>query len=414
MGINPSGWVRPPRPWTQWSIPWYRALHTAFLVGDLAAVVLALVNGGASLAMRLVTVLTLLMVPLWFFWKGYRSRLQTPRDVLVYLAGMILLILAGIALSPAGNINLFALYWQVFMLLRLTPAIGVSLVISLLTQVAYQLDVLHTPFMIRLTTSDIILSVLGVTASGMFGWYIDAFAQEAARNARLLAELKVTQDELARREREAGVADERQRLAGEIHDTIAQQFTSIVTNLEAAESRLEANPTAALTHVRSAREAAREGIRDARAMVNALQPRVLEGRTLTEALQQITAREQAQPGPDVCFFSVGTAANVGRLQEAIMVRAVQEALTNVRKHAQASTVRVTLLWDDDDAILEITDNGQGFVPKALPPSQNGSHVGLRTMQQRVERAGGTWMIDSHPGDGTSLVVSFPIEKGARP
>jgi signal transduction histidine kinase len=139
-------------------------------------------------------------------------------------------------------------------------------------------------------------------------------------------------------------------------------------------------------------------------MVQALQPRILEGRSLSDALHEIATRD-----PKVTFSEDGGVVSLDRIREAILVRALQESLHNIRKHAGATSVEVTLTWLEDEVILEVQDDGSGFDPEELPASLDGHHMGLVAMRSRVEGVGGTWSIESAPGEGTSLAVSFPLD-----
>ena len=146
-------------------------------------------------------------------------------------------------------------------------------------------------------------------------------------------------------------------------------------------------------------------------MLHALQPHVLEGRSLSEALKQVARDADAATQAQVVFQEDGPPATVGRLQESMLVRGLQEALQNARKHANASRVDVSMTWLPEELLLDIEDNGRGFDPENAPVNRDGHHMGLASMRARVEQAGGTWMIDSTPGEGTSLAISFPLDRG---
>jgi signal transduction histidine kinase len=390
---------------------WYERFVVIFGLIAVVAIIFSLLDGDEPISRRLIGTAAALGAIGWFAWRGRWELLTSDLRVALYLVGQLLLVVLAIRMWDGFGLLLFGAYWMGFAYLRILPALVYALVLTLGSQWAFgAFDSLSwSPSSISPTV--VVISALALVVSGMMASYIESFAREADRRAQLLDELRRTQDELARREREAGVQDERQRLAGEIHDTIAQQFTSIVTNLEAAEARAQTNPGAAQHHVLAAREAARQGIADARALVHALQPGILEGRSLGEALNHIASSSALEDQTSIRFQEEGDSIRLDRVRETVIVRALQESLQNIRKHAGARNVVATLSWLEDEIILDVQDDGAGFDPEAVRPSATGHRMGLVTMKQRVENAGGTFMIDASPGEGTSLAISFPIQRG---
>jgi signal transduction histidine kinase len=206
--------------------------------------------------------------------------------------------------------------------------------------------------------------------------------QALAENAGLQAQLIV-------QAREAGVSDERRRLAAEIHDTIAQGLTGIITQLQAAEDS---------EHVRRATDLARESLREARRSVRALAPTHLEDDTLPEALKKIT-------GDGVDLTVTGTVEPLHGELEATLLRIAQEALANATRHAHADRIGVTLSYMDDEVTLDIRDDGRGFTG----PSAG---FGLTAMRERAERVAGTLEIESEPGRGTAVSARVPLIRHA--
>lgn len=235
---------------------------------------------------------------------------------------------------------------------------------------------------------------------------IAAQAALAVENVRLLEEVRRTG-------RRAGVLEERQRLAREIHDTLAQGFTSIVMNLEAAEGAKPPAPTGVQTYLDYARRTARESLSEARRLVWALRPEALENASLSEAISTL-ARRWSEESEISCEFTVtGTPRPLPTGVESVLLRATQEALSNVRKHARADRVVLTLSYMGGSVVLDVRDDGVGFdtatqasvAPGAADGSAGG--FGLRAMRGRVEQAGGTLVVESSPGRGTALVVELP-------
>lgn len=221
------------------------------------------------------------------------------------------------------------------------------------------------------------------------------------REIRAREELERTRRELEQTSRQAGILEERQRLAREIHDTLAQGFASIVVQLEAAEMASE-NETSAAHYLEQARQAAREGLSEARRMVWALRPEILENTSLPEALQRLLQRWQQESGISAQFTLTGNPRPLHPELEVGLLRVAQEALTNIRKHAKARHATLTLSYLDDLVLMDVQDDGVGL----LPPT-SGS-FGLRSMRERVEALGGQMTVESEPGLGTTLAVSLPL------
>ena len=216
---------------------------------------------------------------------------------------------------------------------------------------------------------------------------------------------------LAEQARQSGELEERRRLAGEIHDTLIQGFASIAMNLEAAEGSLEDGSVAARRHLDEARRTARENLAEARRIVWALGPGALEEAPLHEALSRLAQRWSEGSDVSASVRVTGAPRPLLPQTEVTLLRAAQEALTNVRKHAQASRVVLTLSYMKDRVTLDVKDDGVGFEPGnggRVPGALTGG-FGLRAMRERVEQSGGTMLIESEPGGGATLAVELPTE-----
>ncbi|MDT7919543.1 MAG: sensor histidine kinase [Meiothermus sp.] len=224
------------------------------------------------------------------------------------------------------------------------------------------------------------------------------------RETKAREELERTRRELEQASRQAGVLEERQRLAREIHDTLAQGFASIVVQLEAAEMASE-NETPATRYLEQARNAAREGLSEARRMVWALRPEILENTSLPEALQRLMRRWQQESGVQAQFTLTGEPRPLHPELEVGLLRIVQEALANIRKHSKARHATLTLSYLGDMVLMDVQDDGVG-----LQPPTSGS-FGLRSMRERVEALGGQMTVESEPGLGTTLAFSLPLYSG---
>jgi len=231
----------------------------------------------------------------------------------------------------------------------------------------------------------------------------------SAANRKLeatLAENEGLHRQLLAQAREAGILDERQRMAREIHDTLAQGLTGIVTQLQAAE-QVAHDPPSWQRHFAAAIRLARESLSEARRSVDALRPESLETARLSDALADVARRWSALHGTPVQVSTTGTTRPVRPEAEVALLRAAQEALANVARHAEASRVGLTLSYLDNEVALDIRDDGKGFHPHA-----NGQHTtagfGLVAMRQRMESLSGTLQIESEPGFGTAISARVPV------
>jgi signal transduction histidine kinase len=216
---------------------------------------------------------------------------------------------------------------------------------------------------------------------------------------------------------QAGVSQERQRLSHEIHDTLAQGFTSIVMNLEAAEGMLPSGLSSVQHYLDQARSIARESLTEARRLMWALRPESLERASLPEALARLAERWSEECGATASTTVSGTPHSLPPEVEVTLLRVAQEALTNCRKYAQASRVVITLSYMNNLVALNVQDDGVGFDPTQLSSkelsAQSTGGFGLVGMRERVEQLRGTLLVESEPGEGTTLMVAIPVAAGKR-
>ena len=210
--------------------------------------------------------------------------------------------------------------------------------------------------------------------------------------------------------RQAGVLRERQRMAHEIHDTLAQGFTSIVMNLEAAEGVIPSNLDRAQHHLDQARLTARESLTEARRLVWALRPEALENVSLPDALGRLAERWSEESGISAGVTTTGTPCPLASEVEAMLFRVAQESLNNARKHAQgASRVALTLSYMGETVALDVRDDGAGFDPARefeKTRDRDSGGFGLKGMRERVEGVGGSLSVESTPGEGSTLTVEL--------
>jgi signal transduction histidine kinase len=238
-------------------------------------------------------------------------------------------------------------------------------------------------------------------------------AELADANHRLeemIAENTGLQAQLLIQAREAGAGDERQRMAREIHDTLAQGLTGIVTQLEAAQQTSREDERE--RRIDNAKRLARDSLAEARRSVQALRPQVLEDSRLPEALAEEVARWSATSGVAGEMEITGQARLLHPEVEVTLLRVAQEALANVAKHAGAGRAGVTLSYMEDVVSLDVRDDGAGFAVAGCnghlageKPAAGG--FGLISMRQRVTRLAGQLEIESEPGAGTAVSASLP-------
>jgi two-component system NarL family sensor kinase len=202
------------------------------------------------------------------------------------------------------------------------------------------------------------------------------------------------------------VTEERNRLAREIHDTLAQGLTGIILQLEIAD--MADLPEAARAPVTKALEYARANLLEARRSVLDLRAEALEGRSLPQALDELTTAFGRETGIDAEFAGPPTIERYPARVESGLYRIAQEALTNVRKHAAASRVRVELRAHDDHLHLTVLDDGRGFKTGRSRESTSTDGFGLQGMSERVALIGGTLSLRSKPGRGTRIAVQVPM------
>ncbi|MEV5630251.1 sensor histidine kinase [Micromonospora tulbaghiae] len=249
---------------------------------------------------------------------------------------------------------------------------------------------------------------LGAAVAVGVVWGYQALYRESEQRRQLIEELTATRADLARAQHTAGVLAERERLAREIHDTLAQGLSSIQLLLRAAERALPGRTDAAAGHVDAARQVAVDNLAEARRFVAALTPPTLEGTTLAGALERLCTTTSARHRLTVRFHLVGE-PSLSTAQEVALLRVAQSALANTVRHAEATTAEVTLSRLGDHVALHVVDDGHGFDPGRTPvPDADSGGFGLAAMRARMDALGGTLAVESAPGHGTALTARLPL------
>ncbi|HEY9622929.1 MAG TPA: PAS domain S-box protein [Crinalium sp.] len=205
----------------------------------------------------------------------------------------------------------------------------------------------------------------------------------------------------------ASILEERNRMAREIHDTLAQSFTGILAQVGAANQVLTDDVEATQAHLDLIKELARTGLTEARRSVVALRPQLLEDGSLQSALHRLVAQIRAAAMDTTLYYEIeGAVYALPPEVESNLLRIGQEALTNAMRHAHADKIRVELVYDRNRFCLRVKDNGQGFGVGSIPASQG---FGLLGMSERAERIGAQLTIRSQPGQGTEMIVTVNRE-----
>jgi signal transduction histidine kinase len=354
---------------------------------------------------------------LWMFTLHPAWRDRTPH-MLVFLTGLLVVIAVLVHRDPWYGCFAPAAYFYAFGLLPWPWVVpGVAAVAAVAgTAQASTIDK-TTALGLAMFFAVLLANILPMSAFAWFNWRQDqrndernqALYDVSEANHRLeatLAENAKLHQQLLDQAREAGVLAERQRMAREIHDTLAQGLTGIITQLQAAEDE----PAGSRRHVDAAISLARESLNEARRSVHALRPGSLDRARLSDALADVARRWSALHGIDIQVATTGTALPLSPEAEVALLRTAQEALANVAKHAQASRVGLTLSYLEDKIALDVRDDGKGF--RAGEIDGEGG-FGLIAMRQRIEALAGGLQIESEPGAGTAISASVPVGSGAR-
>ena len=261
-------------------------------------------------------------------------------------------------------------------------------------------------FNIGISGAMIVLTSRTTEQSAQRATRIDELAEANAKLADALRENAGLHAQLLAQAREAGILDERQRLAGEIHDVLAQGLTGIVTQLEAADAAA-GRPADWRRHLDTARKLARDGLTEARRSVQALRPQPLDSAALPDAIGEVVHGWSRLTGVTAELTTTGTPRSLLPEIETTLLRTAQEALANVARHAAASRVGLTLSYMEDLVTLDVRDDGSGFDPAAAPDPGYEGGFGLSAMRERVTRIAGTLAVESEPGGGTAVSACVP-------
>lgn len=318
-----------------------------------------------------------------------------PRHVSALLQTALLLLLAGgTAIEP----NVLILQTLVLPMIWMTSrsvrqAVIVTIANAVLLGVAYAVWGGFTP---EKTVAGFLTTGISAAFALAIGLWITRIAEWGSERQRLLTELTAAQADLEAASREAGATEERERLARDVHDTIAQSLASIVMLAERA--RLDGSPAA----IGMIEDAAREALREARALVAVASPASDPSDSLPDALRRLGERFTRETGIAVTVTAAESA--LPRDVQVVLLRCAQEGLANVRKHSGAAAATITFS-DGDDARLQICDDGRGLGGVSIDDDRG---FGLAGMRDRVALVGGTLTVTDGATGGAELSVHVPL------
>lgn len=386
----------------------YRALDLGITV---LAVCLMLVSFGALARMPLNSALLHIVLTAAFAFLLFYGMVEMYRwgawGRVAWMLGATAVWVADMTVSPVAVYWVFVLF---FVALRTFDNwVGYAwVVVCLGIAIAMQIPA-------GLTLGGIMGPALSAVVVVAISYAFDTITRVSRERQQLIDELLATRDRLADTERAAGVAQERERLAHELHDTVAQNLSSIQMLLHSAEQDVRASglpedkAQVPLRKMETARRAASNNLAETRAMIAALAPAPLTESSLRDALARVAGDFGEAGGLDIGVEVDGEAVPLPMRVEAGLLRIAQGAVSNVVNHAEASIARITLTYAPEEVRLDVVDNGRGFDVNAqgLKPSGLG-HLGLDAMRSRAAELGGKLEIESAPGGPTALTVAVPV------
>jgi signal transduction histidine kinase len=393
----------------RWMLVW----HGAFYISLIVATGVALTWGASSWPQTLLLGVLSLALGIWYLGCVFVSSEYWRGRVLLTFCYLLLgwIIWTGlITLNPIYLLVLFGLYPQLFVFLR-SPGniVGACILLGITLW-----GVVGEQGNWTVGAAVLVSWPAGVS----LGLYIEAIVGQSRERAQLIHELETTRQQLALAARQAGIMQERQRLAREIHDTFTQGLSSIVMQIEAMEATLSPHDTKGRQRLSQVGRIARENLAEARRLLWALQPEASERASLPDMLPPLAQRWAEESGVRVGVTITGQATSLRPEIEVTLLRATQEALANIRKHAKASSVALTLSYMEDIVALDIQDDGMGFDPHSLPApllGETSGKFGLKALRERIEQLEGTFTLESSPGSGTTIAVALPsVEASVQP
>jgi signal transduction histidine kinase len=391
-----------------------------YLLLGLATCLVVLVTD-ADLTWQLVTVAIAAAAAAWIYVLYTRSpkpRLEHRARMSVFFVGLLLLAAILMLRQPLFFVFMIGGFFYATLLRPMALAVAgvaaTSILINTLIAGFPQNAEAWTWYLVIISIQTLAISA-GVVTGEKLSEQNEERRKALARLEAALAENAGLHAQLLTQAREAGVLEERQRMAREIHDTIAQGLTGIITQLEAAD-QADDRPTDRDRHLANAQRLARESLGEARRSVEASMPAALESGTLSEALADLARGWSELHDIPVEVAITGDVISLHPEIEVALLRIGQEALSNVARHAGARHAWLTLSFMGDVVTLDVRDDGVGFAMSE--PDDAGTvgraGFGLTGMRQRVARVAGSLAIESEPGGGTAVSARVPAIAAGSP
>lgn len=383
--------------WTRQQRWW----HVLFAVLVVTTLVVVTAEHKAHLEVQLACVVAVgAAYAVWGVRGLYGQSLRHATTYLVLAWGLMVVLMAldGTGTTWILTFGLFPQTWA--MLPRNRAALTVVVAVLLIGGVRLWQGPRTGEDALGIAISTVIMLALSLT----LGLFIDRIVGEADSRARTIDELHRTRSQLASAERAQGVAIERERISREIHDTLAQGFTSVVTLARATESALDRGDLDVVrARLRLIEQTAADNLSEARLIVAEMTPGHLQSRTLSEALQRLVDAVSLESGMSGRLQVDGEPVVLSANAEVVLLRTAQEGLANVRRHANARTFEVHLSYAADGPVaMTVTDDGVGFEVYT-----SGRGYGLDGATARAAEVGGRFEVDSTPGRGSRITVEVP-------
>jgi signal transduction histidine kinase len=365
----------------------------------LAALLLANGADGAELVGAMAVVAAIVIV--WFA-VGRGAGEGSPRAITTVVL-VVVLSGVGTAISPSmATVQAigFPLVWTLTRSTRGAVIANVALALSVGTGYFFVIG----PGLVAFAQV-VVIEIISLAGSFAIGFWISRISVESAERATLLAELRETQEQLASVSRDAGAAGERERLARDIHDTIAQDLTGLVLLAQRTRRELQGGSATVGETLDLLEESARSALAETRSLVATSAPLGLADDGIVGALTRLAERFSRETG--IAVLVSGEVPELPRETEVVLLRCAQEGLANVRKHSGAVTATLTLFSRDGSVGVSLSDDGDGFDPRTVREG-----FGLSGMRARLDLVGGHLEIAGQPGEGTTITASLPLTVGA--
>ncbi|MBD0673619.1 sensor histidine kinase [Streptomyces sp. CBMA156] len=334
---------------------------------------------------------------------GYATVAAFPRNPVLrphIFLGLLVLGLGALSLLRGDGAALFIVSLPQFWLFARSPRYSIAFSGAAAAATVAGIIRHQSRHVEDFSTGNIVFTLIGYTVSVLLGLGVVRIVEQSDERARRLAcELESAQRSLAEAHKRRGATEERERLAREIHDTLAQGFASIIVLAEAARSGLDTDPGRSARQLLSIENTARENFAEARVLVGSAPQSGPALGSVAGALRRTLDRFTEDTGLTVTADLPDVECD--QPTRIALLRCTQESLANVRKHAAASAVEIVLTASAYGVELEITDDGRGFVV------EDSAGFGLNGMRNRLAELGGELTVTSSPGDGTRVLAVIP-------